>query len=199
MGVFGLHTVFAADLRADTLGWQGWWDRLLWQSWISALTDGEITVPDRPIVAREEFREAFDTVGVNFDAPMSVDRHGRLGPYPPAARCDDSGLAPEPEELGRALARLADMLGDKPLAVAGTGVSTTDETWRDQLLGRTLDQIEAARDDGINLVGFFTDTAVDGYQWHLGPTSARGLFDRDRNPKDAAFTMRERIRGTEAS
>ncbi len=198
MGVFGLHTVFAADLRADTLGWQGWWDRLLWQSWISALTDGEITVPDRPIVAREEFRESFDMVGVNFDAPMSVDRHGRLGPYPPAARCDDSGLAPEPEELGRVLARLADMLGDKPLAVAGTGVSTTDETWRDQLLGRTLDQIEAARDDGINLVGFFTDTAVDGYQWHLGPTSARGLFDRDRNPKDAAFTMRERIRGTEA-
>ena len=87
------------------------------------------------------------------------------------------------------------MLGDQPLAVAGTGVSTTDETWRDQLLGRTLDQVDAARADGINVVGFFADTAVDGYQWHLGRSSARGLFDRDRNPKDAASTLRDRIRG----
>ena len=196
MGVFGLHTVFAADQRAETLGWQGWWDRLLWQSWIAAMCDGAITVPDRPVVPREEFREAIDVVGVSFDAPVTVDRHGQLGPYPPAARCDDSGLAPEPEELGRALARLADILGDQPLAVAGNGVSTTDETWRDQLLGGTLDQIEAARSDGINVVGYFADTAVDGYQWLLGRSSARGLFDRDRNPKDAAFTLRDRIRRT---
>lgn len=198
MGVFGLHTVFAADQRADTLAWQGWWDRLLWHSWASALTDGEITVPDRPAVAREEYREALDVVGMCFDAPAAVDQHGHLGPYPATARCDDSGMAPEPEEMGRALARLADMLGDRPLAVAGTGVSTTDETWRDQLLGRTLDQIEAARDGGINVVGFFADTAVDGYHWHLGRSSARGLFDRDRNPKDAAFTLRDRIRGTDS-
>ena len=199
MGVFGLHTVFAADQRSDTLAWQGWWDRLLWQSWISALTDGEITVPDRPIVGREQFREAFDVVGVNFDAPVCVDRHGQLGPYPLSARCDDSGLAPEPEELGRALARLADMLGDHPLAVAGTGVSTADEAWRDQLLGQSLDQVEAARSDSINVVGFFADTAVDGYHWLLGNSTARGLFDRDRNPKDAAFTLRSRIRGIEAN
>jgi len=197
MGVFGLHTVFAADQRFDTSGWQGWWDRLLWQSWISALTDGEITVPDRPEVAREEFREALDVVGVCFDAPVSVDADGRLGAYPPAARCDDSGLAPEPEELGRALARLADLLGDRPLAVAGTGVSTTDETWRDQLLAQTLDQVRAARADGVNVTGFFADTAVDGYQWHLGRSSARGLFDRDRHPKDAAFPLRDRLRGSE--
>ncbi len=197
MGVFGLHTVFAADQRSDTLGWQGWWDRLLWQSWISALTDGEIAVPDRPVVAREEFREALDVVGVCFDAPASVDDTGRLGAYPPAARCDDSGLAPEPEELGRALSRLADMLGNQPLAVAGNGVSTTDEAWRDQLLGQTLDQVEAARADGVNVAGFFADTAVDGYRWRLGTSSARGLFDRDRNPKDAAFTLRDRIRGVE--
>ena len=171
---------------------------MLWQSWISALTDGEITVPDRPIIAREEFREAIDVVGMGFDAPASVDQHGHLGPYPATARCDGSGLAPEPEELGRALARLADMLGDQPLAVAGTGVSTTDETWRDQLLGQTLDQVEAARSDGINVVGFFADTAVDGYHWLLGRSAARGLFDRDRNPKAAAFTLRDRIRGVES-
>lgn len=195
MGVFGLHTVFAADRQSDTLAWQGWWDRLLWQSWISALSDGEITVPDRPIVAREQFREALDVVGVSFDAPVSVDRHGHLGPYPPAARRDDSGLAPEPQELGRALTRLADMLGDQPLTVAGTGVSTTDESWRDQLLGQSLDQVEAARSDGINIVGFFANTAVDGYHWLLGRSTSRGLFDSNRNPKDAAYTLGDRIRG----
>ncbi len=195
MGVFGLHTVFAADRRADTLGWQQWWDRLLWSSWIDALCVGEITVPDRPVVSREEFRDAVDTVGVCFDAPVSVDRHGRLGPYPATGRRDDSGLAPEPEELGRALARLADILGDRPLAVAGNGVSTTDETWRDQLLARTLDQVEAARSDGINVNGFFVDTAVDSYHWNWGRTTARGLFDPDRNPKDAAHTLYRRIRG----
>ena len=130
-----------------------------------------------------------------FDAPVSVDRHGRLGPYPATGRRDDSGLAPEPEELGRALARLADILGDRPLAVAGNGVSTTDETWRDQLLARTLDQVEAARSDGINVNGFFVDTAVDSYHWNWGRTTARGLFDPDRNPKDAAHTLYRRIRG----
>ena len=193
MGVFGLHTVFAADRRSDTLAWQSWWDRLLWQSWIAALTDGEITVPDRPVVAREEFSDAIDIVGMSFDAPVSVDQRGQLGPYPAPARCDHTGLAPEPEELGRALARLADMLGDVPLAVAGTGVSTTDETWRDQLLTQILNQVEAAKSDDIHITGFFTDTPIDSYHWQLGRSTARGLFDPDRNPKQAAFTLKDRM------
>jgi beta-glucosidase/6-phospho-beta-glucosidase/beta-galactosidase len=50
---------------------------------------------------------------------------------------------------------------------------------------RAADTVAAAHADGVRVVGAFHLPAIDGYEWHRGFDVRLGLFDRDRNPKDA--------------
>jgi beta-glucosidase/6-phospho-beta-glucosidase/beta-galactosidase len=45
--------------------------------------------------------------------------------------------------------------------------------------------------DGVDLMGWFHDTAVDGYEWVRGFQAPRGLLTRDRRPKDSALRLGE--------
>jgi len=90
------------------------------------------------------------------------------------------------------LHRLAEELPDMPLLVSGYGIGTTDDGMRVEHLREGLDHLDEARRDGIDVRGFFHRTAVDGYEWLIGPDVPYGLFDRDRTPRPSAALLRDR-------
>ena len=51
------------------------------------------------------------------------------------------------------------------------------------MLRDSLEQVEMAIDDGLDIRGLFHWTGVDNYEWDFGYDVAFGLFDRDRAPK----------------
>ncbi|MFQ5558104.1 MAG: family 1 glycosylhydrolase [Acidimicrobiales bacterium] len=161
------------------------WDALLWDTWLSAHGEGVLDVEGggaRPVPA---LHTEVDIVGLVHDHPVGVDAAGRLVPWPARAPRDAGGFAPEPAELAEAVHRAADSLPDHPIALAGHGVATTDDDWRDQLLARSLDHVRDARDH-IGLVGYFHDSGIDGYEWTNGFSGPRGLITRDRSVKPSA-------------
>lgn len=199
MAVRGTPTIFAAvdDERSELEARAAkthvrWWAALLFDSWIRMCSDGELSLPDRVPQRDTQWVDDFDIVGLAFDHPISVDHTGGMRPYPPTAQRSDAGFAPLPEELGVLLQRIADRV-ESPLAVAANGVSTTNDDWRTELLDNTLDIVEGARSDGINLTGYFHDTAIDGYEWRAGFETQRGLIARDRTIKNSGHLYRERI------
>lgn len=199
MAVRGVPTVFAAvdDERSDLEKRAAqkhvrWWAAVLFDSWVAMASNGELVLPDRRPIHDQEWVADFDVIGFGFDHPISVDHTGSMRPYPTTATRADSGFAPLPEELGVLLQRMHDRL-DTPLAIASNGVSTTNDDWRTELLDETLRIVDDARADGINLVGYFHDTAIDGYEWRAGFDTQRGLIARDRSLKPSANLYQDRI------
>lgn len=171
-----------------------WWAGLLFDSWINTIGNGELVLPDRAPQHNTEWVDDFDLVGLAFDHPIGVDRAGNFGPYPPDARRGDNGFAPLPEELGVQLHRIAERLPDDQLVIAANGLATRHDEWRLEVLDATLDVVDQLVADGINLVGYFHDTAIDGYEWRAGFDTERGLISRDRTIKASGEHFAERIR-----
>lgn len=199
MAVRGTPTIFAAvdDPRSDLERQAAqthvrWWAALLFDSWIRMCGDGELALPDRRAQHDSQWIDDFDIVGLAFDHPISVDHLGKLRAYPPGARTADTGFAPLPEELGVLVQRVAERL-EAPLAIAANGVSTTDDEWRAELLDASVSIVVEARTGGIDLVGYFHDTAIDGYEWRAGFDTERGLVERDRTVKASGEHYRDLI------
>ena len=76
------------------------------------------------------------------------------------------GYAPWSEGLGIVLRRLHDELPGRPLLICEHGVGTDDDEWRSDVLRESLEIVEDAIDDGIDLRGFFHWTGVDNYEWN---------------------------------
>ncbi len=202
MAVRGTPTIFSAvDDNRSTLEARSsqkhvkWWAALLFDSWTNMIGNGEMVLPDRRPVRDLEWTEDFSIVGLAFDHPISVDHRGKMRPYPPSGTTADTGFVPLPEELGVLLHRMAERL-DTPLAVAANGVSTTNDVWRTELLEETLRIVSDVRSDGIKLVGYFHDTAIDGYEWRAGFDTERGIIARDRTVKASGELYRETIEST---
>ncbi len=216
MGVFSAPPLFATDPSTDggrdQVGQQArerarehalHWERVLWDPWLRALSDGEVAWPWRAPVDRPDLAGAFDLVGLVGDHPVAVDAAGTPGPYPSGARVDATQSAPLPEEVGVMLRRVHDRLDGRDLVVAGWGVSTTDDDWRDELLRDVVAQVESAANDGVPVVGLFHDALLDGYAtagWGTVPGFAgpRGLVTRDRRLKESGRWLSERITGRPA-
>ena len=201
MAVRGTPTIFTAvdDERSDLEARAAkthvrWWAAMLFDSWIRMCGDGELALPERRAQRDVQWVDDFDIIGLSFDHPIAVDRNGKIRPFPAAASRSDVGFSPLPEELGVLLHRMSERL-DTPLAIAANGVATTNDDWRAELLDETLDIIIGARDDGMNLVGYFHDTGIDGYEWRAGFETERGLIGRDRTVKASGHLYRDRIVG----
>jgi beta-glucosidase len=191
MSVLGLPTVNArdADARAEASRWQ----RLLWQLPLRARREGVLEIPGGAEVERPDMAGAFDLIGIAYDHPIAVGADGSAGPFPPTARLDDTGFAPNATELGDVLRRVAEDAPDTPLVVAANGVATTDDSWREELLRDTFTVLDDARHDGVDLRGYFLDTAIDGYEWNHGFAAHRGIVTRERSLKPSARWLQERL------
>ncbi len=181
MAVLGLTTVRAAsaDARAEARHW----DTVLWNTFLRARREGLLDVPGGPSLERFDMAGAFDRIGVAYRPPLLVADDGTLGPYPATARADATGFAPNTEELGEVVRRLAELAPGTPLVVAADGVATTHDDWREEQLRATVRELGRAVADGVPVAGYFHDTGIDGYEWTLGFGAPRGLIGRDRNLK----------------
>lgn len=159
------------------------WDTVLWDVFLRARREGVLDVPGGPSLERPDMAGAFDAIGVAYRPPILVDDAATLGPYPATARTDATGFAPNPEELGETVRRLAELAPNTPLLVSADGVATPDDEWREQLLRSTIVELRRAVADGVPLTGYFHDTGIDGYEWVHGFGAPRGLVARDRTVK----------------
>ena len=179
MAVLGLATVRAAnslEARAEA----NHWDTVLWDIFLRARREGVLDIPGGASIERPDMAGAFDLLGVAYRPPLLVGIDATLGPYPAKGRTDASGFAPNAEELGEVLRRLAELAPATRLVVAADGVATTDDDWREELLRATVIEMRRAIADGVPLTGYFHETGIDGYEWLHGFDAPRGLIARDR-------------------
>jgi len=163
------------------------WDDLFW-CWLRGHANGVVEFSGRAPIEVPLFVTGVDHVGLVHDHPVGVGPDGGFHPWPVSARRSGAGLAPEPDELAEAIHRTHEALPDHSLMIAGHGVNTDDEAWRDHLLARTLEHVRDAHHD-VGVAGYFHDAGIDGYDWKLGFARPRGLLGRDRGRKPAAETF----------
>jgi beta-glucosidase len=187
MCVLGLPTLHATS-PAGSLHLRRW-ERLLWTLPIGALRDGILEMPDGGLVEKLEMAESFDFVGIAHDHPVGIDATGAWVRWPAASRAAADGFVPVVAELREALHHLADRGLRRPLVVASHGVATDDDTWREEIVRDTVATLRAARADGIDVVGYFHDSGVDGYDADLGFAAPRGLIGRDRKVKPSGRAL----------
>jgi beta-glucosidase len=164
-------------------------EETIWDAWMRADRDGVLELPDRPSREVPDLREACDLVGFSYYSATGVAADGRLVPYPPNATVGPLGYAPWSEGLGIVLHRLADELPGRPLLICEHGIGTEDDAWRCDVLSESLQTVEDALADGIDVRGFFHWTGVDNYEWNHGYDVEFGLFDRNREARGSAALM----------
>lgn len=114
-----------------------------------------------------------------------------------------------PEGLTELLSQLRDRYGDRlpPIHVTESGCSTDDvledgtvhDDARIRYLDAHLDAVVAAREDGVDVRGYFVWSLLDNFEWAEGYTQRFGLvrveFDagETRIPKDSYAWLRDRI------
>jgi beta-glucosidase len=132
----------------------------------------------------------------------------RFSPLSPQTRfaraCDAQGkyqVVPEtsPDADGL-LETLRDMTGyELPLVVAANGLGTEDDAARCQFLTDHAAALRCAREEGMDLRGYFHRSLLDGFEWHEGYSRPYGLVHVDRHrqiraAKPSAQLFRELIK-----
>ena len=191
MAVFGMPTIFRHGPEAETE--QRRWHDLVFGTWISLIRDGELLVPGLTPRERPELAGAFDLVGITHDHPIAIDRTGRVHAYPESDRRSDTGFTPIVNELGELLSYLASELPDRDLVVAGHGVATTDDDWRQQILQDTHELLIDAAAHDVPVRGYLHDTGIDGYEGPYGFATQRGIVGRDRELKESGLWLQSRL------
>jgi beta-glucosidase len=162
----------------------------IWDVWMRADRDGVLELPGRAAREVPDLREACDLVGFSYYSALGVGAEGEIVPYPTDVRVGPLGYAPWSEGLGIVLHRLHDELPGRPLLICEHGVGTDDDAWRRDVLAESLQVVEEAIADGVDVRGFFHWTGVDNYEWQHGFRVPFGLFDRDREPRGSAALLK---------
>ena len=121
-----------------------------------------------------------DFVGVQYYSRDLVDEHSlsvdRSGP-PEGAELTQMGWEVYPAGFGHVLREVATL--GLPVFVTENGIATLDDTQRVRFLASHLRELESARDDGVDVRGYFHWSAFDNYEW--GTYEPRfGLIGIDR-------------------
>jgi beta-glucosidase len=183
--VFTVADTVPADQMRDVI------ETMMWKVWMQADRDGVLELPGRAPREVPDLREACDLVGFSYYSALGIDADGKIAPYPTNARVGPMGYAPWSEGLAIVLRRLHDELPGRPLLICEHGVGTDDDAWRCDVLRESLDIVDAAVDDGIDVRGFFHWTGVDNYEWDHGFDVQFGCFTRDREPRGSAELLKE--------
>jgi beta-glucosidase len=188
-----IHNLSPVFTVADTIpadAMQARLDAMMWDVWMRADRDGVLELPGRAPIEVADLREACDIIGFSYYSATGVDAEGKIVPYPQSARVGSMGYAPWSEGLAIVLHRLHDGLPGRPLLICEHGVGTDDDDWRCDVLRESLSLVERARDDGVEVRGFFHWTGVDNYEWNRGFEVQFGCFTRDREPRGSAELLR---------
>jgi beta-glucosidase len=162
-------------------------DEIVWGIWLHAEREGVLALPGRAPERVANLRQAGDLIGFSYYSALGVAADASFVPYPPDGRVGPLGYVPWSDGLGLVLRRLHTELPGRPLLICEHGVGTPatddDDEWRCGILHRSLDHVEKALRDGIDIRGFFHWTGVDNYEWSFGYDVCFGLFTREREPR----------------
>ncbi len=190
-----------ASSIAEAQVWADTFDQLVWNSWLSMVRDGELSLPAR---ADEEVPwavDAIDLIGVTYRAPRSINESGAIGNL--RAISDDwvsetstGGRSSWSDGMQHMCERLADELPGRRFLVTEIGVELPTELGEDDDI-RCASMAEAAtiaadmRRQGMDLAGLFWSPAIDGYGWASGYERSVGIFDITRRPRASAEVARD--------
>jgi beta-glucosidase/6-phospho-beta-glucosidase/beta-galactosidase len=107
----------------------------------------------------------------------------------PGQRRDDDDLlvvSSPVTEVERELERVA---GAAPDATALIVTGDPSDASGEDKARRLRTAAQAVARSGAKVLGGFVLPAVDGYEWHRGFDAELGLFDRDRNPRQALSAL----------
>lgn len=191
MATFGVPTIF--NHGPDSEKQRKRWHKLLFNTWISALRDGELLVPGLPPRELSNLTGAFDLIGLGHDHPIAIDHKDQLHPYPNKDRRTDTGFTPIVKELGEVISFVAAELPSHQIVVSSHGVSTADDEWREEIVNEALDLISDVSNQRIPVIGYLHDTGIDGYEGPLGFSTQRGVISRQRELKGSALSLKRRL------
>lgn len=146
-----------------------------------ALSGGEAMLAAKRRAYYEPFFEAArddDFVGVQtyertylgsngpVDAPVKTQRRADGKPY-------------EPEAIGGSI-RYAHRATGKPIMVTENGIDATDDAERARFIPSAIAAVEAARRDGLPVLGYIHWSLLDNFEWLSGYKPRYGLVAVDR-------------------
>ena len=100
------------------------------------------------------------------DTPASTPRRADGKPY-------------EPEAIGGSI-RYAHKATGKPILVTENGIDATDDAERARFIPAAIAAVEAARRDGIPVLGYIHWSLLDNFEWLSGYKPRYGLVAVDR-------------------
>ena len=109
-------------------------------------------------------------------------RHNPLGPL------SDTGWYMEPSGLYKVIKQAAKRY-KQPIFITETGVADAKDQYREWWLQETLEAVQKAQADGVNIMGFMCWSLLDNFEWSTGWWAKFGLVSVDR-----AHDMQRKIR-----
>jgi beta-glucosidase len=123
-----------------------------------------------------------DFVGLQYYSRDLIDGSlpGMKAPPPEGAEVTQMGWEVYPAGFGHVLREVAQV--GLPILVTENGLATLDDTQRVRFLASHLRELKAARDEGVDVRGYFHWSAFDNYEW--GSYEPRfGLIGIDRTDR----------------
>ena len=127
----------------------------------------------------------------SIEMPHLVESYDYLG----LSHIVDGQSRGEPARLSDCVYRVADGNDPRPIVIAANGIAGDDEDDRDEYIRGIFDQVRLLRVDGVDVVGYFHHSGIDGYEWNDGFTRPRGLVDRTRAIKPAGQFVEQFLAG----
>jgi beta-glucosidase len=87
----------------------------------------------------------------------------------------------DPAGLGWVLRDYGKRWADLPLTVTESGIATQIGARRAEMIVRALEQIDAARAEGVDVRGYYHWSIYDNFEWALGFVPRFGLYTVDFN------------------
>lgn len=162
-----------------------------------------VTIGEGATGPQREFANTVDFIGVAYYGR----EHLRFAPLSPQTRfarsCDATGRPIEKPVFEPDAAGLVEVLRQLsvykyPLIVAANGLGTEDDTARCAFLADHAAALRRAREEGLDVRGYFHRALLDGFDWHEGYAAPYGLIHVDRprqirRAKPSAALFRELI------
>ncbi|MBX9830499.1 family 1 glycosylhydrolase [Candidatus Babeliales bacterium] len=146
--------------------------------------------PLRIVYQDDRAPHSFDFIGLNYYATAVIGFNSDTifgSAFFPGQIMGDMDLSLDPQGFATAIREVA-ALG-KPIYITENGMadnSKKDDQRRQLLIMTSLEEVEKALQEGIDIRGYYYWTLVDNFEWHKGFDASFGLHDRERNKKPSA-------------
>ncbi|QNA87040.1 glycoside hydrolase family 1 protein [Sphingomonas sp. So64.6b] len=174
-----------------------------------AISDDVAAVPDSALAAKRRavYEPFFDAarddefIGVQTYERTYMGRERAIAPPATVPRRAD-GKPWEPEAIGGSI-RYAHQATGKPILITENGIETDDDTERARFIPAAVAAVDAARRDGVPVIGYIHWSLLDNFEWFGGYRPKFGLVAVDRTtfkrtPKPSARVLARLARGGSA-